>query len=122
MTFINPKLAEVVKRDPRYTYEAYEFVFQALQHAQKRLGRLPPSDDAKSGYFFGSEAFIRRMLSPAAKISEKRRLECFNNLVMLNNASLWDAVAPSIRARTHVVTPTFSTQDSMSAMADAVLA
>jgi pimeloyl-ACP methyl ester carboxylesterase len=41
---------------------------------------------------------------------------------MLNNASLWDAVAPSIRARTHVVTPTFSTQDSMSAMADAVLA
>jgi pimeloyl-ACP methyl ester carboxylesterase len=41
---------------------------------------------------------------------------------MLNNASLWDAVAPSIRARTHVVTPTFSTQNSMSAMADAVLA
>jgi hypothetical protein len=28
------------------------------------------------------------MISPAAKISEKRRLECFNNLVMLNNASL----------------------------------
>jgi pimeloyl-ACP methyl ester carboxylesterase len=41
---------------------------------------------------------------------------------MLNNASLWDAVAPSIRARTHVVTPTFSTQDSVAAMADAVLA
>jgi pimeloyl-ACP methyl ester carboxylesterase len=41
---------------------------------------------------------------------------------MLNNASLWDAVAPSIRARRHVVTPTFSTQDSMAAMADAVLA
>jgi len=41
---------------------------------------------------------------------------------MLNNASLWDAVAPSFRARTHVVTPTFSTQDSVAAMADAVLA
>ena len=49
---------------------------------------LPPSDDAKSGYLFASEAFVRRMISPAAKISEKRRMECFNNLVMLNNASL----------------------------------
>jgi hypothetical protein len=49
---------------------------------------LPPSDDAKSGYLFASEAFVRRMVSPAAKISEKRRMECFNNLVMLNNASL----------------------------------
>jgi hypothetical protein len=49
---------------------------------------LPPGDDPKSGYLFGSEAFVRRMISPAAKISEKRRLECFNNLVMLNNASL----------------------------------
>jgi uncharacterized repeat protein (TIGR04138 family) len=46
MTFFNPKLAEVVKRDPRYTYEAYEFVFQALQHAQQRLGRLPENADA----------------------------------------------------------------------------
>jgi uncharacterized repeat protein (TIGR04138 family) len=33
------KLAEVVKRDPRYSYEAYEFLFQALHHTQKRLGR-----------------------------------------------------------------------------------
>ncbi len=41
MTFFNTKLAEVVKRDPRYAYEAYEFIFQALHHAQKRLGREP---------------------------------------------------------------------------------
>lgn len=34
-------LAEVVRRDPRYTYEAYEFVFAALAHTQKMLGRLP---------------------------------------------------------------------------------
>ncbi|KKK63671.1 hypothetical protein LCGC14_2991940, partial [marine sediment metagenome] len=32
---------------------------------------------------------IKRLLAPAAKISEKRRLQCFNNLVMLNNASLF---------------------------------
>lgn len=33
------KLVPVVQRDPRYAYEAYEFVFQALEHTQKMLGR-----------------------------------------------------------------------------------
>ena len=50
---------------------------------------LPPSEAANSGYLFASEAFIKRLVGPAAKISEKRRLECFNNLVMLNNAALF---------------------------------
>jgi len=49
---------------------------------------LPPSPAEESGYVFASEAFIKQMVGPALKISEKRRLECFNNLVMLNNASL----------------------------------
>jgi uncharacterized repeat protein (TIGR04138 family) len=31
----------LVKRDPRYSYEAYEFVFAALTHTQKMLGRNP---------------------------------------------------------------------------------
>ena len=50
---------------------------------------LPPSDDRQSGYLFASEAFIRKLIGPEAKISEKRRVECFNNLVMLNNASMF---------------------------------
>lgn len=50
---------------------------------------LPPQNDPGSGYFFVPEAFIKRMVGPAMKISEKRRLECFNNLVMINNASLF---------------------------------
>lgn len=50
---------------------------------------LPPSPAANCGYFFASEATIRRLVGPAAKICEKRRLQCFNNLVMLNNASLF---------------------------------
>ena len=50
---------------------------------------LPPSDDPQSGYFYASEAFLKRQISPAAKISEKRRVQCFNNLIMLNNASLF---------------------------------
>lgn len=50
---------------------------------------LPPADDARAGYFFASEAFIRRLAGPETKIAERRRLLCFNNLVMLNNASLF---------------------------------
>jgi len=50
---------------------------------------LPPAAAANAGYFFIPEAMIRRMVGPAWKISEKRRLECYNNLVMLNNASLF---------------------------------
>ena len=50
---------------------------------------LAPSDAANSGYFYASEAFVRRLIGPAAKISQKRRVECFNNLVMQNNASLF---------------------------------
>ena len=50
---------------------------------------LPPPKAADAGYLFVSEATIRRLVGPAAKISEKRRVQCFNNLVMLNNASLF---------------------------------
>jgi uncharacterized repeat protein (TIGR04138 family) len=37
----HPKLDEVIRRDPRYASEAYEFVFQALAFAQEQLGRVP---------------------------------------------------------------------------------
>lgn len=50
---------------------------------------LPPGNDLRAGYFFASEAFVRRLAGPQAKIAERRRLLCFNNLVMLNNASLF---------------------------------
>lgn len=45
MTHFNARLAEVVRKDPRYAYEAYEFIFQALHHVQQTLGRLPPRQD-----------------------------------------------------------------------------
>lgn len=50
---------------------------------------LPPAEDPASAYLYGSEAFLRRLVSPAFKIAEKRRLEALNHLVMLNNASLF---------------------------------
>ena len=42
MTMFHAGLAEVVERDPRFAYEAYEFLFHALHHSQKMLGREPP--------------------------------------------------------------------------------
>jgi uncharacterized repeat protein (TIGR04138 family) len=41
MAMYHPALAEIVRRDPRYAYEAYEFVFAALGYTQKMLGRQP---------------------------------------------------------------------------------
>ncbi len=41
MTMHHAALAGVVRQDPRYAYEAYEFVFAALTHTQRTLGRVP---------------------------------------------------------------------------------
>ncbi len=40
----NPRIEELVRRDPRYPPEAYEFVFEALAYASKRLGRVRAND------------------------------------------------------------------------------
>lgn len=40
-----PALEEVIKRDPRFAYEAYEFVFAALEYTQKMLDRAPRADE-----------------------------------------------------------------------------
>jgi uncharacterized repeat protein (TIGR04138 family) len=49
MTMYRTELAELVRRDPRYAYEAYEFLYSALEHTQKRLGRLPRREAGASG-------------------------------------------------------------------------
>jgi uncharacterized repeat protein (TIGR04138 family) len=46
MSSFNAKLLAVARRDPRYAYEAYEFIFQALEHTQKMLGRTPTDENA----------------------------------------------------------------------------
>jgi uncharacterized repeat protein (TIGR04138 family) len=46
MSMYQARLAEVLRRDPRYAYEAYEFVFDALNHTQKSLGRQPQDEAA----------------------------------------------------------------------------
>ncbi len=44
MMMYRSDLVELVRRDPRYAYEAYVFVYDALEHTQKRLGRRPPGE------------------------------------------------------------------------------
>lgn len=39
MSLLRAKLASLLERDPRYPYEAYQFVYQALEHTQKLLNR-----------------------------------------------------------------------------------
>lgn len=50
---------------------------------------LPPSDQNQDGYFYCSDAFVRYLFSPSFKVGERRRKQSLNNLVMLNNASLF---------------------------------
>jgi uncharacterized repeat protein (TIGR04138 family) len=51
MAMYHPGLMEVARRDPRYAYEAYEFLFEALTHTQKLLGRAAEAtrEDAPAG-------------------------------------------------------------------------
>ena len=67
------------KRSPLAAAEDYRYV----------TAMAPPPTEPDSGRFFVPEAFLRRQVSPATKITERRRKLCFNNLVMLNNASLF---------------------------------
>jgi uncharacterized repeat protein (TIGR04138 family) len=36
---VDPKLLDLTREDPRYTYEAYEFVCDAVSFTQERLGK-----------------------------------------------------------------------------------
>src|SRR5207253_11010605 len=49
MSTYHARLAQVLQRDPRYAYEAYEFIFAALSHTQKLLGRVPADDGSIPG-------------------------------------------------------------------------
>lgn len=42
---MDPRILELVRVEPRYAYEAYEFVCDAVTFTQERLGRARPSDD-----------------------------------------------------------------------------
>ncbi|MCE9532162.1 MAG: hypothetical protein K8T89_13735 [Planctomycetes bacterium] len=41
MILDHPGVSEIVRHDPRYASEAYEFLFEALAHTQQMLDRVP---------------------------------------------------------------------------------
>jgi uncharacterized repeat protein (TIGR04138 family) len=49
MSMQHPELIEITRRDPRYPYEAYEFLFEALHHTQQLQGRLLPLGKREPG-------------------------------------------------------------------------
>jgi uncharacterized repeat protein (TIGR04138 family) len=61
MTIYHPKLADIVRRDPRYPYEAYEFIFAALAYTQKALGREPrdePGEEAEAAHHVSGQELL----------------------------------------------------------------
>jgi uncharacterized repeat protein (TIGR04138 family) len=48
MSSYHPRIADIVRKDPRYAYEAYEFVFAALAYTQEALGRQPQGEEAEA--------------------------------------------------------------------------
>jgi uncharacterized repeat protein (TIGR04138 family) len=49
MSTYQARLAKVLERDQRFAYEAYEFVFAALAHTQRTLGRSPADNETPAG-------------------------------------------------------------------------
>ncbi len=49
MSMFDSGIMEIVESDPRYAYEAYEFVFHALHYTQQMLDRLPPEENIPTG-------------------------------------------------------------------------
>jgi uncharacterized repeat protein (TIGR04138 family) len=47
MTMHHSGLAELVRRDSRYAYEAYEFIFEALRFTQVMLNRVPRAGEGE---------------------------------------------------------------------------
>jgi uncharacterized repeat protein (TIGR04138 family) len=46
MSTYQVRLVQIVERDGRYPYEAYDFVFAALSHTQRLLKRVPRDEEA----------------------------------------------------------------------------
>ncbi len=47
MAVLDAKLLEVALKDPRYAYEAYDFIFKALDHTQGLVGKQTTAKNAE---------------------------------------------------------------------------
>lgn len=57
---MDPKIFDLSRDDPRYPYEAYEFVCDAVSYTQEMLGRAPEEDDdPDTDYHISGEELTR---------------------------------------------------------------
>jgi hypothetical protein len=49
---------------------------------------MPRGDEREDGFVYLSDPFIRRLVGPELKLTERRRLVCYNHLRMIGHASL----------------------------------
>jgi uncharacterized repeat protein (TIGR04138 family) len=52
---VDPTLMELARREPRYSYEAYQFVCDAVNFTQDRLGRVPLEEELDDAHVNGGE-------------------------------------------------------------------
>jgi uncharacterized repeat protein (TIGR04138 family) len=57
---VEQKICDLLRTDPRYTYEAYEFFCDAVTYTQETLGRIPQEeDDAHTDYHISAPELCR---------------------------------------------------------------
>ncbi len=110
---LNPRIEELARRDPRYAPEAYEFVYDALSHAARRVGRAQgdaaaPDDEHVSVAEFLESAralAVREfgLMAPAVfRAWGVQRTDDFGDIVFhLIAAGLMDPTAADDRAAFH---------------------
>lgn len=69
-----------VNRDVRRLGDATEFAYIRTL--------MPRGDEREDGFVYLSDSFIRRLVGPELKLTERRRLLCYNHLRMIGHAAL----------------------------------
>jgi hypothetical protein len=49
---------------------------------------MPQGDDAEDGFIYLSDPFVRRLMGPTIRLTERRRMVCYNHLRMIGHAGL----------------------------------
>lgn len=65
---MDQKILDLVRIDPRYAYEAYEFLCEAVGFTQELLGRVPDEDDdPETDYHVGGDELSRGVCELAVR-------------------------------------------------------